>query len=337
MSSVCALRISLVFLWLASLRCSLSGGALQSSPPFDDFVLFGQIHTFSFMKAVSCRPRLFVELGGRVWIHDLESQYYIFHLPVMNYSEMKGQLSLIACDQSPTKLWSKPFSVQSDVGACRLDIFDSAQNYIAQKGKTLQNVIELNSTHLFEKDIGETFHKAERLSPDARAKFTSKVFLKMPHGARPHLKEQVYRNKAKWSINFVVVIFAFISLLIAVLHKDISVSETTVSAGDDATSESARSSEQDLAAWQLWMRNNTDADGYSFDSSYGNDFPYADEDWLENAWTAAEQYLKDAIENTCHGAYFSYNCTVPQQGTPEPAMGRWNRDNAGRLIRQLWS
>ncbi|KAH7301645.1 hypothetical protein KP509_23G035900 [Ceratopteris richardii] len=316
MSSVCALRISLVFLWLASLRCSLSGGALQSSPPFDDFVLFGQIHTFSFMKAVSCRPRLFVELGGRVWIHDLESQYYIFHLPVMNYSEMKGQLSLIACDQSPTKLWSKPFSVQR---------------------KTLQNVIELNSTHLFEKDIGETFHKAERLSPDARAKFTSKVFLKMPHGARPHLKEQVYRNKAKWSINFVVVIFAFISLLIAVLHKDISVSETTVSAGDDATSESARSSEQDLAAWQLWMRNNTDADGYSFDSSYGNDFPYADEDWLENAWTAAEQYLKDAIENTCHGAYFSYNCTVPQQGTPEPAMGRWNRDNAGRLIRQLWS
>ncbi|MCO5564387.1 hypothetical protein L7F22_018047 [Adiantum nelumboides] len=136
---------------------------------------------------------------------------------------------------------------------------------------------------------------------------------------------------------FLMVWFAFLQLSISLVYKSIVLLEGSGFAGNElAEGEVFSSNSADFGAWHLCLTDSDGNEGYSFNSESTQDLRPAGKSSLEEAWHVAEHYLNEALENDCQGVYFSYNCTSPQQEAPESALGRWNRDPAGRLIRQLW-
>lgn len=145
----------------------------------------------------------------------------------------------------------------------------------------------------------------------------------------------------KWHLAFLVSCFAMIQLSNALVHKSILLLEASflsgvqIPEGEVATLSEA----SDAACWQSYQSDSLQTGRQFFNVMNGGDTQCTGNSPLEEAWHVAEQYLNEAIGNDCQGVYFSYNCTTPQaqQERHESASGRWNRDNAGRLIRRLWS
>lgn len=141
-----------------------------------------------------------------------------------------------------------------------------------------------------------------------------------------------------WHLALLATCFAMIQFLSALLHMNILLVEASLPSGIQIpVGEVATMSDANPAAWQLCLSKPLQTDHF-FDPKKSGDMHCIGNSSLEEAWHAAEQYLNEAIDKDCQGAYFSYNCTSPQaqQERHESTLGRWNRDNAGRLIRQLW-
>lgn len=147
-----------------------------------------------------------------------------------------------------------------------------------------------------------------------------------------------FNRLQKWHIACLLACFATIQLLNALLHKSIMLLEAAVPSGSHIlVGGIPRSNDTSLASWQLCLSKPAPMRRHFFDMKSSGDMPCVGESSFEEAWLVAEQYLNEAFDNECEGAYFSYNCTTPHQERHESALGRWNRDNAGRLIRQLWA
>ncbi|KAI5079731.1 hypothetical protein GOP47_0005210 [Adiantum capillus-veneris] len=395
MTTAPAKMIVLFFLCLTSLASPFArSNAIRLTPCFDSFVLFGQICPFDFKEMIGCRLQLLVELGNHVWLQNVESKYYTIDLPTRNYSGRIGRISLVTSGEHVTTLWNQSFSVQSDVGALRLDIINAGEalhtinglggNFQdangpnnagigASCGRTmsfmagLAQTVEGRTPNNFKKPRSKNAHfkqfskrlqqsdKEEATCPSIASpefhpghsirerKFPGELLKTEP--ANPQLMHIPYpqpmiisaTNIQTSYLIFLVVWFAFIQLSISLVHKSILLLEVSVSAGNElAEGEVLSFNRADPGARQLCLTFPNGSDGYPFDSESTQGFKPAGKTPLEEAWDVAEQYLNEAIENDCQGAYFSYNCTTPQQEAPESALGRWNRDNAGRLIRQLW-
>ncbi|MCO5549926.1 hypothetical protein L7F22_003403 [Adiantum nelumboides] len=337
------------------------------------------------------QPESILRHEDKVWLKNVESSYYTFDLPSRNYSGRVGRISLLQYDGYVTTLWSQSFSVQSDVGALRLDIINTAetskfttnlQNFQAAhalsnagtdiyserttstlvahtvEGKIVSNFRQPKSRNSLCKQYRQRHqHNAEEeaaCSSVASPAFPSDRLFREEKVARDLLKmdpthiqlmgllyPQPLVNFATTIqtcyLVFLMVWFAFLQLSISLVHKSIVLLEGSGFAGNElAEGEVFSSNSADSGAWHLCLTDLDGNEGYPFDSGSTQDLRPAGKTSLEEAWHVAEHYLTEALENDCQGVYFSYNCTSPQQEAPESALGRWNRDHAGRLIRQLW-
>lgn len=147
-------------------------------------------------------------------------------------------------------------------------------------------------------------------------------------------------NLQKWHIACLLALFAMMWLVIHVLQKSILfLGAELQSRRFISVRDFSRLDGQNTASWQLCLSNSDPARNLSEHISQfkGEDYMrYVGEGRFHEAWRDAEHYLNDAIDGNCEGAYFSYNCTIPSRDIHDSASGRWNRDHAGRLVRQFW-
>ena len=156
----------------------------------------------------------------------------------------------------------------------------------------------------------------------------------------------------KRQISLLIASFVILQLINSILYKGIMLFESALSLGPKVNlleDEFARDDNVDdddtntsLASWQLCMTRPRSMMKH-LDLQSGPEMPlFHGKGTFEEAWHVAEACLNEEIVSNCQGTYFLYNClaTEHEKKVAESSLtmlGKWNRDNDGRLIRQLWS
>mgnify|MGYP000456305576 FL=1 len=155
----------------------------------------------------------------------------------------------------------------------------------------------------------------------------------------------------KWQISLLVASFVILQLINNILYKGIMLFGSALSLGPKVNllkDEFARDDNDDddtntsLASWRLCMTRPCSMMKH-LDLQSGPEMPlFHGKGTFEEAWHVAEECLTEEIVSNCQGTYFLYNClaTEHEKKVAESSsmmFCKWNRDNDGRLIRQLWS